>query len=361
VANTVLILGAGASRKAGAPLMADFLDVANDLWKRGQVDDVGESFSVVFRGISTLQRVHSKSVLDINNVESVFASFEMARILRRFADYQLEEVDALVEAMRVLIVRTIEHTLLFPQHGGRLSVPEPYSGLPQLTSFLTTKAVPKHSVALITFNYDLAADFAFSNSGVPITYALESEDTQHADATPLLKLHGSLNWGWCDTCSRTVPWMLSDYMLNHRLPDAKRVRLPVGSQISKYSSHGHPLRSEPVLIPPSWNKSAYRGSLQSVWARAAHELSEAENLIVCGYSLPPSDEFFKYLYALGTVGDVPLKRYWVFDPDPAVETRFTALLGPGASQRFAFHEMQFHEVLPFLLEQLGPSPRRFVL
>ena len=33
MSNTVFVLGAGASKKAGAPLMGDFLDAAYDLWR----------------------------------------------------------------------------------------------------------------------------------------------------------------------------------------------------------------------------------------------------------------------------------------------------------------------------------------
>ena len=41
-------------------------------------------------------------------------------------------------------------------------------------------------------------------------------------------------------------------------------------------------------------------------------------------SLPASDHFFRYLYALGTVGDLRLKRVWVFDPDREVGWRFNS-------------------------------------
>ena len=37
MSQVVIILGAGASKAAGAPLMADFLDTAFSLWKTNQV------------------------------------------------------------------------------------------------------------------------------------------------------------------------------------------------------------------------------------------------------------------------------------------------------------------------------------
>lgn len=43
MAENVFILGAGASRKAGAPLMKGFLDSAEDLLKKGKVGDLTPS------------------------------------------------------------------------------------------------------------------------------------------------------------------------------------------------------------------------------------------------------------------------------------------------------------------------------
>ncbi|HZC80108.1 MAG TPA: hypothetical protein VE222_00060, partial [Nitrospiraceae bacterium] len=353
MATTVLILGAGASKKAGAPLMAEFLDVAHDLWKTGQVSEVEDSFSTVFRGIGMLQQVHSKSQLDIQNVESVFAAFEMARTLGRFGAYGLEEVSALVDAMRVVIVKTIERTLLFPISNGTIMPPEPYAALAGVVGLLRDEARPKHSVAIITFNYDLATEYALLLGRIPIDYSLGPDGSEGEGAVPLLKLHGSTNWGWCKECEKVIPWMLRDYVANMQVQihaDVKAIRMPVGSQLVNARRHGHPLEAEPILVPPTWDKSEYRRNLASVWARAAAELGGAENVFVLGYSMPRSDEFFRYLYALGTVGEVPLKRFWVFNPDESQEIRdrFEDLLGPGALQRYAYRGDTFGEALQFI-------------
>jgi dimeric dUTPase (all-alpha-NTP-PPase superfamily) len=75
MSNIVFILGAGASKQAGAPLMKDFIDTARDLYSSNDVDNKNEDFQKVFTAISELQRVHSKSNLDIDNIEAVFFSF----------------------------------------------------------------------------------------------------------------------------------------------------------------------------------------------------------------------------------------------------------------------------------------------
>lgn len=80
----------------------------------------------------------------------------------------------------------------------------------------------------------------------------------------------------------------------------------------------------------------YHTQLESVWRVAAQELSEAENIVICGYSLPETDQFFRYLYSLGAVGRSGLRRFWVVNPDSDLESRFKALCGPLALARFRF-------------------------
>jgi len=99
-----------------------------------------------------------------------------------------------------------------------------------------------------------------------------------------------------------------------------------------------PLPKDPVVVPPTWNKTDGHNALKAVWSQAAIELGQAENIICIGYSLPESDQFFRYLFALGTVGEGHIRRFWVFDPDPthAVEERYRRLIGKGIENRFRF-------------------------
>src|SRR5260370_12045892 len=79
---------------------------------------------------------------------------------------------------------------------------------------------------------------------------------------------------------------------------------------------------EPVIVPPTWNKGRYHGAIESVWRRAAKELSEAETVIIIGYSLPTTDQFFHYLFGLGCVGGHLLRRVILCNPDVEGAARF---------------------------------------
>jgi hypothetical protein len=113
-----------------------------------------------------------------------------------------------------------------------------------------------------------------------------------------------------------------------------------------------PSKSPPTIVPPTWNKTEYAPSIAAVWREAAKQLSDAENIFVCGYSLPETDTFFKHLFALGAVGNKLINRFWVFDPDLGVAARFRALLGTGASARFQFHLGNFRDMIRDLMVPL---------
>ena len=62
-----------------------------------------------------------------------------------------------------------------------------------------------------------------------------------------------------------------------------------------------------------------------VASRSRH-LSVARNIIVVGYSLSASDQFFRYLYALGTVGATRIEKFLLVDPDKTVKSDFKLCL-----------------------------------
>jgi hypothetical protein len=59
-----------------------------------------------------------------------------------------------------------------------------------------------------------------------------------------------------------------------------------------------------------------------------------------------SDSFFRYLFALGSVSQTKIKRFWVFDPNiQEVQPRFEKLIGSGIKNRFRAEKMTFDECI----------------
>lgn len=362
MSNVVFILGAGASKQAGAPLMAEFLDVAADLLRSSRVDDKKEHFERVFSAIGGLQAVHSKAQLDLNNIESVFTALELGRIIQRVPGMEPSAIPDAIASLKEVIVKTLEVTIGFPTRKSYIGVPQPYEAFADLVSHLRTEAFPQQTVSVLTFNYDIGADMALYRANLGPNYVIESAPQKH-NAVDLLKLHGSLNWATEKESGSIRPLHLHHYFQKYSIPgfdEHGEIRLPIGSHLVEYfSKHATPtieVEPEPVIVPPSWNKADYHEALSNIWASAANHLAEAESIFIIGYSLPETDSFFRHLYALGSVGKSALRRIVVFNPDSSGETdkRFQALLGPGSTARYEYRPMTFDQSIGHI-RQLFPK------
>lgn len=360
MAKTVFILGAGASAEDGAPVMGNFIDSARDLYAEGRVAEFRRPhFERIFKAISSLKQVHSNSRLHIENIEILFAAYEMAELLGSKPGN--DDPADVIAALKSVIAHTIEQTQRFHVRldGGKsfLTSPVPYDNFVDLINRLRLESVPKHSVAILTFNYDIGLDFALTDAGIPLAYHLFPDN--EGGALPLLKLHGSLNWGRYGQKIEIVSLPTND---GGDLITRQSREGPINFSVTDLLKKKR-LDSEPVIVPPTWNKNEYHGTLTRVWKRAAKELADAENIFVVGYSMPASDSFFRHLYAIGTLGDSILRRFWVFNIDCALRDNFEHLLGPGAAHRFAFNpglytqelNGKFSSAIAYLMQEVFPK------
>lgn len=361
MSDIVFILGAGASQDCGGPLMSDFLEIAGDLLKSGVIKEQSGEFEKIFNVISGLQVVHSKSQLDLNNIESIFTILELGNVIQRVPGIQPTQISEMIIALKKVIVTTLEHRIEYPIKNGEIHAHDSYLAFSNLLKeFKQSKRRPL-SVSIITFNYDIALDIALHRSGQGPDYMIDGE-TPQANSIPLMKLHGSLNWGTKKSSREIVPLHLRDLL---RLPAYEKpalditgskgsIKLEISSGLSKYLSRLYKVDfdDEPLIVPPSWNKADYHKSLSQIWASAADHLSSAEYIVVMGYSLPETDAFFRHLYALGSVGTSLLRKFIVLNPDNsgAIRERFGRMLGPGAASRFQYIATDFENAVESLRE-----------
>jgi hypothetical protein len=209
-------------------------------------------------------------------------------------------------------------------------------------------------VGVLTFNYDLALDYALHYEGLHLDYGLENQHVER-EPIPVLKLHGSLNWARGEASGQIYPQMLDDFLGGRwkALESSAPFSLTLGSKIGDYELADEGAEDEPVLVPPTWNKAEYQNQLQSVWSRASDELEEAEHIFCIGFSLNPTDSFFRYLYGLGTVGSRPLKSFYVIDPAiDQIQDRYRDMLGPAAERVFKPVEGTFQDALAVIDNEL---------
>jgi hypothetical protein len=313
--------------------------------------------------------VFAKAWIDADNLESVFAAFEMSELFGRKPSALYNRADGirLTDAMRVVIVETLERTVLFPLEnaGHTVSVSAPQS-------YRTFADVLKQAeeTAVFTFNYDVGLDVALHQAGFGIDYCLSpdagSPTTPSRSATrriDLLKLHGSINWSTCKECERVAAFMPAELLKQRMWADTipnKSARLPISRNLATTRicpAGDHRCDGGAVIVPPTWSKAGYHQQIAHVWQRAAEHLAEARRIVVIGYSLPASDQFFRYLYALGTVGSPRLELFWLIHPEEngagaRVCARFKRLLGRAAERRFRYTALKFEESAGELLSVL---------
>lgn len=336
--------------------MSDFLDRSNELYrlKTQGVMEAEKEFKDVFDAIAEMQAIHAKSYLDLDNIEVLFGAIEMAQSIGKLAKREQGEIKRLRTSIISVIFKTLEYSIEFPVRNRNIYPPAPYGDFVQMLSAArsNTSLGIRPEFAFLTFNYDLTLEFALNLHGFGFEYCLDGEKPKQE--SPYLKLHGSINWGSCNKCHRIIPFYVHEAKFDLWLEN-KAVYFNLGSRLSSRKHCDEPLKGPPVLVPPTWNKTEYHDQLSSIWKRAAEELASAENVFIIGYSLPETDSFFRYLFALGSESSTRIRRFWVFNPDPdhTVEPRFRALVGRGIENRFRFERRDFENSIPIMAEALA--------
>jgi hypothetical protein len=357
--KTVFILGAGASRTAGGPLMYDFIEKAQQVQQANKAGWAGPHFKSVFEARRKFQAAYAKSNLDIDNIESLFATFEIARLIGHPSNMSEEDTRLLPRELRFLIMRTIEQSIKYPIYDDDpvVRVPAPYEAFTEL--LLGIEESPElSSVAVISFNYDLLLEYAFTVRGIQIDYGLGPAPKR--DAIPVYKLHGSLNWSFNQAGGQietrpTQKLPAKSYLRRIRNYSERPLRRPIDTMelLHGPDEWGNKPIPEPLIVPPTWSKGQYQEMLRSVWCNASKALSTAENIFVIGYSLPLSDQFFRAFFALSTISDSIIERFWVFDPAD-IATRYQSLVGAAISNRdkFKYQGAVFSDAVVYLAKAL---------
>ena len=360
MAEVVFVLGAGASIESGAPVMTNFLDVAEDLWRTEECGGDNESFERVFKGISSLKSVHAQLALDTNNLETVFSAFEMGGMVGRLGSQtDPDEIAKATSAMARVIKRTLVQTVRFPAPTTRVQAPPSYERFVALLRQIRSPVAknqpvmrgPKGAPAVITLNYDLALDFAlFIAGGMPPAYWVSEEShpkkLHQASQTPRFSELGvlpQLPEGRAVESER----VLRKY--NYRLLDEepnRTVMIDVPDQFHNLQHGcGAMVGGDPVVVPPTWNKTNNQ-LLGNVWRHAARELSEARYIVFIGYSFPETDMYFRYLLALGLAGDTRIRRIVIVNPDPEPGEKLRSMLGVGVQKRLEIVHRGFSNSIP---------------
>jgi hypothetical protein len=344
--NVVFILGAGASVDDGAPVMDDFLDKAKEIYRNRDLYKYNISefaFEDVFNSFADIRGIHSKSYLNLDNIEILFGAIEMGIMVEKYGNRNLHDIERLKRSLITTIVQTLESSMRLKVEQNKIHPPTYYNHFISKIKFLREHKKNYYGFNIITFNYDVGLDLSLLAKQIPFEYFNQKEDE---NAVPLLKLHGSINW-YKENETSEISFLNANESTYNSIFDPKIVFNCVGTQVLSKGKY-------PFIIPPTWNKYEYHNQLKVIWKKAAQVFSEAEVIFIIGYSFPETDLFFKYLYSIGSDSNVSISRIYVINPDVKLESKFRDLLSPNllSNKRLIFKDMTFAKSIDFINKEL---------
>ncbi len=299
MAETVVVLGAGATKSCGGPLTNEIL---HDMLKDKSAPDTTEKLNKLEGFLTQVFRLPT----DANNQDfpglPLFMSLLDTALERRQSfhkGWDVAQISEIRQAMELGIFELLERKLNQAQTTNHHS----------LLSRLYPPPVEPHVISL---NYDLLIDTAMmfyseqydNHDGRLPNYCCDIQ-TEFYKSEPrrfgtLLKLHGSLNWLHCKTCHRLEIGASESKrflkVLNRLLGSGAQATLD-----TVYLSKGSPCQicsseMRPLLVAPSHLKDYRNPHLMQIWYEAERILRQSKRVIFIGYSLPDDDLEVVYLF-----------------------------------------------------------------
>ncbi len=123
---------------------------------------------------------------------------------------------------------------------------------------------------------------------------------------PLLKIHGSLNWFYCPKCDEI------DLTIKEKgatmLADTQSKFICVNRFCTSFY--------EPLLVTPTMLKIYKNSFLKKIWNISADLITEAEQIIFIGYSLPDADYHIRSMLTKSLIKNDNIKEILVIEKKP---------------------------------------------
>jgi hypothetical protein len=300
--KTAFILGAGFSANAGLPLQSGF----TKLFLQASTFTTGKSrllmpdldhFVQDSFGFKTGQDVSLYPEL-----EDVFTMLDLAantghNLGRNYPPHELRR-------MRRMLLSRIIRMLHGAYVDGRDSPPAERE---KLLHFVRSVSPVHHE--FVSLNWDTVLEGCFEEIGLnfspyyspeidPVSIGKRELKTFKPHNTEILvaKVHGSINWLYCDCCRRTfsVPVHQVRFLASQVLKESEEVEL--------YGKKSHRILCPRCnvdlgvrLATFSYQKALRAASFESSWLQAEKTLRRSRRWVFIGYSLPGADFEFKYL------------------------------------------------------------------
>ncbi|MCK4799197.1 MAG: SIR2 family protein [Spirochaetes bacterium] len=299
----VYFLGAGVSALAGVPTFTNFRKKAEDICNKKIWNN--ESNNQFERVLKYWDKYFNEC-----NVEEFYSAVEMREMLVSDLLKKEKQETVTTDEIENFIYSTIQNSI-----NKSYLVDEIYQ--------LFLRNITMNSV-IITTNWDILLEtssgpFSIRDNSVryeavqPYTKKDELGDFS-ANHFHILKLHGSLNWGFCDKCGNIYYF---DEKIHNRLAskegvacnnndcDGKLARIIVPPKLSKLikpeqTNTDINIEQNPLMSPYF--------QLRSIWSEANKYLKMCEKVYFIGYSFPETDVQMKIFISNALRGNSNLKK-----------------------------------------------------
>jgi NAD-dependent SIR2 family protein deacetylase len=347
--DLLVVLGAGASRPDGVPLQKDILPQIIS----GEVSEIqnSEIGRVVIEFIKDNFAFEPKNNL-YPQLEAVFG----------FLDYFLQNNESLNAKYSCEKIRHIKEFLIKLIH----YIVNLETDKSSKYYNLFWKALVRNATnsSIITLNYDTlleqSFDFLFKNHGyidycIPLmNYGNQPnvkkfnfwinprepilvDDTENPIPFKIIKLHGSLNWKYCNCCNQILltPWdrkidLARGKFLGYTYPEKEEYEFLCPLDGNEFQT---------LIMPPSHIKTLNHPAITQLIHEATREIRIARKIIFIGYSLSDADVHIKALFKRQMHSDMEI---FVVNPKKkeSMEMNYKSL-----SQNVKFVYLSFEEML----------------
>lgn len=202
------------------------------------------------------------------------------------------------------------------------------------------------NVSVVTLNWDIVVEKYVSNGvdyGIKIWPVNSGAINSNSKGIPLLKVHGSSNWVYCDCCRRIYADSSEKAALHKKVflhkEDFKLFDVDVPEEILQKNlndncSHcGNRLGGR--LATFSYRKALSINQFQTIWDCAHEVLGDSNTWLFVGYSMPEADFEFRHLLKSAQLARKKLFEWScevVLKDDVVAERRYRSFFGINPNQ-----------------------------
>jgi len=352
--KVTFLLGAGASAPSGIPTVDKLL---SELWKRARkigredLDRLAKWCSE--RGITNIEDLLTAAYISnfaarSPNITSLLDYFifsggqelseEEKYIMRRSktprsAEINVSSISFLQDTLQTLfglLTSTMISASPNPTHGA-------------IVDFMKQHK----NTSIITTNYDGCMDEALLRNEIPIKGTITGENENNPDAIQLIKMHGSINWAYCDSCQDVREFDLLELKEAY---EKDRFSYPVMGICKNCGG----LR-RPLLVPPLSFKFLMFPNLIDIWNSASQSIQDADYLIIVGYSFSEADTYITKIISRSMSMNENQKMIMVnTNPNlvPTLRDRFSAHIDGFDEKRILKACESSEKILPDILKSM---------